>query len=96
MTRYDPSHGRDGSDTNIIDENVVGPVREPAGDVSYENVEPVLDDLEEAGSVEASLEERSYADPSIEAEETTVYDDLEEGNPFTDDPVTGSRNDLLL
>jgi hypothetical protein len=97
MTRYEPSHGRDGSAANIIDEDVVGPAREPEGEVSYENVEAVLADIEEAGSVTASLEDRSYDEPSVEAEETTgTYDDIEAGNPFTDDPVTGTKNDLLL
>ncbi len=96
MTRYDTPRGHD-TDRNIIDENVVGPVREPVGDVSYENVDAVFTDIEETGSIEASLEERSYEEPSIEATETTdTYDDLEEGNPFADDPVTGTRNDLLL
>lgn len=97
MTRYEPSHGRDSSAANIIDEDVVGPAREPEGEVSYENVEEVLADIEEAGSVTSSLEDRSYDEPSVEesaADET--YDDLEAGNPFTDDPVAGTRNDLLL
>lgn len=94
MTSYDESR-RDGTDTELIDERVVGPDPVPEGEVTYENVDRVLADVEETGSVAASLEEREYG-TDAPADQEEPYDELDEGNPFTDDPVTGSRNDLLL